>query len=306
MPDRSSAQNASQLPSTTALRVFLAAAAEGSTSRAAERVNLTQSAVSKQLLTLEAHVGAALFERSATGMKLSEAGELFVPYAEAALEQIAKGMRRLAERTQAVKPIRLHMLAIVGERWLMDRFPAFVTRHPDIDVQFTNYVSETAAEEPDLAIRHGPSPDDGRSTYLFGRHVSLVAAPSFIDRLGAFKEPADVQRMAYLQHFQTPGFWAEFTEAAGLRGAVPARTTRYGYHSVIIKAAVSGLGIALLPTCFVREELTDGRLVNPLNLAFKSASGCWLTCTNAQPKPPGIALLADWLIEEARRFEEDR
>jgi LysR family transcriptional regulator, glycine cleavage system transcriptional activator len=296
--------NSGALPSVTGLRVFLAAAAEGSASKAADRVHLTQSAVSKQLLGLEAQLGAALFERSATGLQLTEAGELFRPYAEAALEHIARGMQRVANHRQAASPIRLHMIAIAGERWLMDRFPAFMARHPDADIQFTNYVNATATEEADLTIWHGGEPESGEdSHYLFGRHVSLVASPPMLERIGPILQPGDIQRMTYLQHFQMQGFWAELTESIGLRGALPARTIRYGYLSVIIKAAVAGLGIALVPTCFVRDELAQGSLVNPLGLSFDSSSGCWLTLTHARTPVPGMTAFVDWLKQEAVGFD---
>jgi LysR family transcriptional regulator, glycine cleavage system transcriptional activator len=292
------------MPSTTSIRVFLAVATEGSTSRAAVKVNLTQSAVSKQLLGLEATLGVALFERSAQGLKLTEAGAVFMPYAEIAIEQIAKAMDHVAERRNVAQPVRLHMVAIVGERWLMDRFPDFAAAHPGIDVQFTNFVSETATEDPDLTIWHGTAPkDDGESHYLFGRNVSLVASPGFLEKSGSVSSPADVQRLTYLQHFQMPSFWAELTETTGMRGALPARVVRYGYFSVIIKAAVAGLGIALVPTCFIREELAGGRLVRALDLSFESASGCWLTVTRTRTAPCGLDAFANWLKLEAKRFD---
>ncbi len=145
----------SKLPSTASLRVFAAVARSGSTVRAAEEVGLTQSAVSKQVRLLEEALGCTLFDRSPTGLVLTEDGSIYRPYAESALEQMARGRRRLGERGAARRPVRLHMLAIVGERWLMARFPDFTAAHPDIDVQFTHYVSENETEEPDIDIRHG-------------------------------------------------------------------------------------------------------------------------------------------------------
>jgi LysR family transcriptional regulator, glycine cleavage system transcriptional activator len=293
-----------QLPSTTALRVFAAVAKDGAASRAARRLNLTQSAVSKQLLGLEAQVGATLFERGSSGLRLTEAGRVLLPYAEAALEQMARGLMRVAERAGAIQPIRLHMVPIVGERWLIDRFPAFAAAHPDIDVQFTSYVDETSAETPDLAIRNGTGGwRDGASSYLFGRRVMLVASPELIARSGGLAAPADIQRLTYLQHFQMPAYWAEMTEALELRGALPLRTVRYGYFSVIIKAAVAGLGAALVPACLVREELEAGQLVDPLGVAFDSAAAFWLTVTGARPAPPGLDLFVGWLTSGAAAFD---
>ncbi|WP_332682080.1 LysR family transcriptional regulator [Bosea sp. (in: a-proteobacteria)] len=291
-------------PSTTALRVFLAVARLGSTAKAASAVHLTQSAVSKQIQALEEHLGIALFERSPAGLKPTEAGVIYRPYAEAAIEQMERGARRLAERAALGRPIRLHLVAIAGERWLMERFPVFAQAHPEIDVQFTNFVSENETEEPDIDIVHGAGPwPDREAHYLFGRQVALVAAPALLERMGGFARPADIQKMTLLQHFQMPTFWAEFTEAHGLRGAVPAHTVRYGYYSVIIRAAMAGLGVALAPRCYITEELASGALVNPLGLGFDSVTGCWMTLNPQGERSPGFEALVGWLREEAHRFE---
>ncbi|MGL5448638.1 MAG: LysR family transcriptional regulator [Rhabdaerophilum sp.] len=293
-------------PSTMALRAFLAVANEGSTLRASEKLHLTQSAVSKQIQALEQLLAIALFERTQRGLKLTEAGELYRPYAESALEQLARGRRRLDEQRNQRQPIRLHMLAIVGERWLIERFPLFNAEHPDIDIQFTNFVSETVAEEPDLDIRHGVGPWPGRiCTPLFGQKILLVAAPAFIESMGGLNSPADVQKMSYLQHFQMPAYWAEFTEAHGLRGALPAHTMRYGYLSVVIRAAISRLGVALVPACFVREELASGALVNPLGLGFESALRFWLTLPEQAAERREVMVFADWIRAEAALFSTE-
>lgn len=295
----------SKLPSIASLRVFASVARLGSTTRAAEAVHLTQSAVSKQVQLLEENLGCALFERTPQGLVLTQAGEIYRPYAEAALEQLARGGQRLTERTGLRRPVRLHMLAIVGERWLMSRFPDFTARHPEIDVQFTHYVSESEIEEPDIDIRHGEGlwPDHA-AHYLFGREMSFVCSPLLLERHGAALVPQDAQKLTLLQHFQMPAYWAEFTEAHGLRGLVPAHTIRYGYMSVIVKAAVAGLGFALVPRCFLGEELSNGSLTELRGMRFESASGYWLSRSLRQDQRSEVDLLADWLLEEATAFDQ--
>jgi DNA-binding transcriptional LysR family regulator len=293
----------SRFPSMASLRVFIEAARLGSVTQAADVVHLTQSAVSKQIKLLEDVLGATLFTRTPQGLVLTEPGMIFRPYAEAAMEQIARGRRRLAERQSAHQPVRLHMLAIVGERWLMARFPAFNADFPQIDVQFTHYVSEHQTEEPDLDIRHGDGLWPGQAAdYLFGREMAFVCSPAFLERCGGTLAAGDVQRLTMLQHFQMPTYWAEFTEAHHLRGAVPAHTIRYGYMSVIVKAAVAGLGFALMPRCFIREELGDGSLIELEPLRFESATGYWLTRPEDGPVRHEVTVLADWLIAEAEMF----
>lgn len=295
------------LPPVSSVRAYLAVARLGSTARAAEAVHLTQSAVSKQVRLLESFLGVALFERGPQGLRLTEAGAIYRPYAEAALEQLHRGARRLSERMASRRtPVRLHMIAIVGERWLMRRFPLFAALHPEVDVQFTNYVSENETEEADLDIRFGAGPWPGfEPHYLFGREIALVAAPTYLERIGGLSRIADIQQLTLLQHFQMPALWAEFTELNGMRGAVPAHTIRYGYFSVIIEAAAAGLGAALLPRCFVRDELASGKLVNPEGFGFDSVSACYLLAAANRQPTPGAEALTGWLLEEARRFREE-
>jgi LysR family transcriptional regulator, glycine cleavage system transcriptional activator len=291
-------------PATQSLRTFLAVARAGSTSKAARIVHLTQSAVSKQVQTLEESLCVKLFEREPQGLRLTEAGAIYLPYAEAALEQLARGAQRLAERTDRPRPLRLHMPAIVAERWLMPLFPAFSAEHPQIDVQFTHYVSERDSEEPDIDIIHGAGPWHGReAAYLFGRDIALVASPGLLDRMGGFSGPADIQGMTLLQHFQMPSLWAEFTEAHGLRGAVPAHTIRYGYLSVVIRAAALGLGVALLPRCFVMPEIRSGELVNPLALGHRSASSYVMKQRQGANFAQSLQLLTNWLLDMALSFD---
>jgi LysR family transcriptional regulator, glycine cleavage system transcriptional activator len=294
-----------KFPSTASLRVFASVARLGSTTRAADDVHLTQSAVSKQVQLLEDNLGCALFERTPQGLLLTEAGELYRPYAEAALEQLARGTRRLSERSGIQRPVRLHMLAIVGERWLMQRFPDFTVTHPEIDVQFTHYFSENESEEPDIDIRHGEGRWPGFSAqYLFGREMAFVCSPHFLDRHGPDLTPHDVQKLTLLQHFQMPTYWAEFTEVHGMRGAVPAHTIRYGYMSVIVKAAMAGLGFALVPRCFLGDELSNRTLIELPDLRFSSVSGYWLARRDHHGHRPDVARLADWLMNEAAVFNQ--
>ena len=106
--------------------------------------------------------------------------------------------------------------------------------------------------------------------------------------MGGFHRAADIQKMTLLQHFQMPASWAEFTETHGLRGAVPAHTVRYGYYSVIIRAAVAGLGVALPRAATWRRSWPRARWSTRSDLGFASATGCWLTLARDKPHRPGL------------------
>jgi LysR family transcriptional regulator, glycine cleavage system transcriptional activator len=294
-----------RVPSLTALKVVLAIAERGSTTGAGELLHLSQSAVSKQLHAAELALGVRLFKRGARGMVPTAALLTYLPYAREALERLTLGAQRLADAAARRQPIRLHIPAIVGERWLLDRFSAFANRHPQLDIQFTNYVSANAAETPDLAISYGSADAAPGSRYLFGRQIVLVAAPGYLRRIGGLAKPAEIERATFLQHFQMTGVWAEFTERHGIRGAVPAATVRFGFASLVIRAATMGQGMALLPRCFVGAELHSGALVNPAGLDVASGSAYYLS----RPRdgaPRGTESFFRWLASEALSFEKER
>lgn len=292
-----------RIPSLTALRVVLAVADRGSTTAAGDALGLSQSAVSKQLRAAEEALGAPLFKRGARGMIATNALATYMPYAREALARLALGAQKIADAASDRHPIRLHMPAIVGERWLLDRFSAFATRHPRLDIQFTNYVSANAAETPDIEIRYAGADAAPGARYLFGRRVALVAAPGYLRRLGRFAKPGDVERTTFLQHFQMTGVWAEFTERHGIRGAVPAATVRFGFVSLVIRAATMGQGVALLPRCFVRAELASGALVNPEGLEVASGSAYYLV-RQREGAPRGTDAFCRWLLSEAASFDK--
>lgn len=294
------------LPSTTSLRIFEAVARHGSCSGAASEVCLTQSAVSKQIKSLEQLLDCELFVRSPRGLILTEAGSAYSRHVRDALAGLEAAAISVARLRDAPQSIRLHVLPILGDRWLLPRFPAFIDRHPDIDVQFTTFVSAEDTEEPDAEFRYGEGAWPGyMADYLFGREILLVAAPSFLARFGNIQSAADVARHTLLQHFQTPAIWSEFAQAQGLRGENPARITRYGFYGVMIRAAVAGLGVALIPRAFVAEELASGHLVNPSGLSVRSRAGYYLVLPENRPPRSGLIAFREWLLDEAQALRDN-
>lgn len=293
------------LPSMTALRIFEAVARHGSCSAAAPEVCLTQSAVSKQVKALERLLGCDLFVRTPRGLILTEAGATYRDHARDVLTRLETAGTNLARLRSAPQSIKLHLLPIVGDRWLLPRYPAFAERHPDIDVQFTTFHSPDDAEEADAAFWFGEGDWPGyMADYLFGREIAVVAAPALLSRAAEVHGPADLARHPMLQHFQTPDVWSEFAQAQGYRGDPPARVTRYGFYAVMIRAAVAGLGIAMIPRAFVADELASGQLVNPAGLGFRSRTGYYLVLPENRPPRAGLVAFREWLLEQAAGMSE--
>ena len=286
----------------TALRVFEAAARHLTCTGAADELFLTQSAVSKQLRSLEEHLGVILFERENRGLVLTELGRDYLGEIRPLLAQIAAATARLSlQRSQGVS-LTLSILSIVGDRWLLPMFGEFTRANPEIDVQFTNLISsdKQTTTEPDAAFLGGEGVWPGSvADYLFGREVALLASPELVARGEGLRRLEDVPRYPLLNHFQRPEAWGEFFAANGMEPQSSLRVIRYEFFATIIKAAIGGMGLALVPRVFVSEELERGELVNPLGLGVTSRRGYYFVVEEHKQSNPALATLRSWVLDKA-------
>lgn len=292
-------------PSMTALRVAVGIAEHGSTTACAQALHLTQSAISKQLLALEDQVGIALFNRTARGLLPTEAGRIYVIQARVALGALETASLRIAALNASPRTLRLHILPILGDRWLVPRLAGFSGLYPDADIELATFATNEMIDEADAAFRFGVGEWAGQDAeYLFGCQVALVGAPQLLVRMG-FESAADVRRYPLLDHKHTPLRWSEFADAQRLDDFTPDRITHFGFYALVIRAALAGQGLALVPRGLILDELISGRLTNPLGLGFVSQHGYWLTHPADRPTRPIMQNFRDWLLKEARALPDD-
>nr|WP_245195689.1 LysR family transcriptional regulator [Aureimonas populi] len=284
-----------------ALQILLAVAERGYTTAAAESLNLSQSAVSKQLLGLEELIGEPVFTRTAQGMIPTEAGRIYVRHARAAIKAMEDAALQLARLKPDPKALRLQVPPILGDRWLLPRFADFSDRFPEIDVQFTTFVSPAQAESADGIFTFDVAPPAGeRALYLFGRDVALVGTAGYWDKVG---RPGAIEELAgavMLEHPQTPLHWPDFASALGKSGLRPRHTVRFGYYTMVIRAALAGQGMALIPRGLITDELRSGRLINPPGFSYESDLCYWFTVPRGASVSPAMQVFMDWLRTSLR------
>jgi DNA-binding transcriptional LysR family regulator len=299
------------LPSTTALRVFEAAARHLSCTGAADELFMTQGAVSKQLRNLEESLGAELFLRVNRGLVLTEAGHDYLQRVRPLLEQLAQASQAMQAPAHGSCSVRLRVGAIIGDRWLMTRFAAFAQAHPNIDVQFASLSwrdRDESSFHSDALIRgwEGNGPPGYVLDYLFGREMLLVAAPALLDRLGGMQHMSDLQRYTLLDHFTAANAWSRLFQQEGIEPAARQPMLRYEFYSTLLKAAVSGLGIGLVPEIWARDEILRGELVNPLAGVLRdSNAGYYFAVPEDQPRNWAVATLRAWIVKEAAATRMD-
>lgn len=294
------------LPSTALLSAFEATARTGGVTAAAEELDLTQSAVSRQIRALEEQLGAPLFER--------ERGRLRpTPAAEAYLGEIRRALRIIGEASQsfAVNPeggtLNLAILPTFGARWLAPRLPRFLQAHPGITVNLATRLRPFDFDEMGLhaAINFGPEARIGRDwpgaerAFLMHETAAPMCAPELARTL-ALREPTDLARAPILRMTTRPEVWDDWCAAEGVPPPPPGGMT-FDQFAALSRAAMSGLGVALLPMFVTETERARGELVIPCGRPRKSLGAYWLIWPGDRRPSPPLAAFRDWLLTEAAR-----
>lgn len=292
------------LPTITGLRVVAGLAQHGTISETAKFLHMTQSAVSKQLKSTENVIGMSLFTRTTQGLMPTEAGTIYIEQARVALGALEIAAARAAQLQSSKPTLRLHVLPILGDRWFIQRFVDFAETHPEIDVQFSSFAPTDSETEADVVFRFGEGDwPNWDADYFLGRQVLLVGAPQFITRKGGINKAEDIANFQLLEHLKTPLSWSACAEANNLSNIEPERFVRLGYYSLVIRAAIGGHGLALVPRSLILDELESGQLINPLNLQYDSPVSYWFTTQSGQKKSPQLEIFRQWALSEAYKTE---
>lgn len=292
-----------RIPSLAALTTFEAAARHMSFTKAAAELHLTQSAVSRQIRSLEDSLGVTLFERVRQRLVLTEVGRAYVEEVRLALARMQEATLNVLSHQGQAGILRLATQPAIGMKWLIPRLGDFSGAHPEVLVHLitrSRTPFDFDVEPLDAAIHFGQADwpavamdrlDDGSER--------VVCAPGYPGRL--LRHPGNLARYALLQNSRRPDAWQRWLDTAGASGVNAWAGTRYEHYYMIGQAAVAGLGFALLPTLLVADDLAAGRLVEPFKVPFASDEGYFLAYPEARRNDPRVAAFRDWLVAEARR-----
>jgi len=289
------------LPPLHLLRAFVATARLGTMSAAAVALHLTQGAVSKQVLELEQWLGVGLFERVRKRLRLTPAGQRYLLKVEPLLQQLEAATLDLISNPSG-GGLHLSVLPSFGAKWLIPRLPDFQRKHPEVTLQFMPYVQGYDFTRPDLdcAIRYGDGAWPGASAqYLAGRHMTLIAPPG---RAAGrpLKRPADVVLHRLLQHVSVPQAWSQWCAKHVVGGVNPYSGTQLDQYVAIIRAVAAGVGIALVPTCLVEDDLARGDVCAPLPAphgCHVAEQGYFLCYPENKAGLEPLVALRQWLLQ---------
>ncbi|MCM2292743.1 LysR family transcriptional regulator [Allorhizobium sp. BGMRC 0089] len=290
------------LPSTAALVTLDAVARLGSFSAAAEELNLTQGAVSRQIQTLEEQMKTTLFLRQGRGVTLTAEGNHFHQKTRDALALIQQAALT-AMTGGRNRSLDLAILPTFGTRWLMPRIPRFVARHPEITLNFATRIGQFDFDTQglDAAIHIGkPNWPGATAVFLMDETVAPVCSPDFLKR-HAITGPEDLLSLPLIQMQSRPNAWDYWFETHGIK-ATPLPAMGFEQFMNVAQACIAGLGIALMPLFLIQPELSSGQLVLASEHRVKSQSQYYLVSPDNRPISAPLAAFSQWLLEEVRLF----
>lgn len=286
----------SPLPSLNALRAFEAVARTGRMTLAAEELNVTHSAVSRQVKALEQSLGVRLFTGPKTRLELTAAGRDLLPALTEAFDQIAGAVRRVRARAE---DLHVAVNASVSVKWLIPRLGRFQAQHPDVRLHLSELAAHaTSHRGAQAVVRIVPlartaEPD---CTAFIRNALGVVMSPEMAERCG--NDPLRAPRLAAATH---PEAWPIFAEHAGLE-LPPAQERSFPHVHFALDAALAGLGAAVVSWPLCVDEVRAGRLVAPLGFLRSGSAFAVLTAPGAGSR--ALDRFRHWLVAEGAKVPE--
>jgi len=295
-----SSSHALRAMSLDAIRGFESTARHLSFTAAAEELCITQSAVSKQVKSLEDALGAALFLRGGKGLSLTPQGRELYEAARASLSQLASAVDRLlaVDRASVVVTTTPSFAAL----WLAPKLAKFQQLEPAIDVRVDASEARVNLEREgmDLAVRLYPVQPGDESPPLLQEQALLVAAPAVAARIHT---AADIAHMPLLVYYDPATrfpwmSWPDWYERLGLKQSAQQPCLYFSQYEHVVNAAVQGGGIAIGRTPLVLPLLRGGQLTVVLPGQTVDGLGYRIITSAHSADRPAVQKFRAWLERE--------
>ena len=292
------------------LRAFEAVARQLNFRAASEELSLTQSAVSRQIQTMEEEVGVALFLRHTRAVELTGAGAQLLQAVLPSLERMDNAVRQI-RRCAGRKSVAISTWASFSSMWLIPRLEAFQREHPDIDIRIdaTDVAVDLDTADVDLALRYTkPGNVATGALRLFGEQLTPVVSPWLLKSGHALTRAEDLAHFALIeasdacrtQHLEWLT-WRRWLDTQGFKKLEPKRWLYFNYAHQIAQAALTGQGVALARLPMVADSLASGELIEVFpGMRLDSPMAYWLIAGARSAARPEVKAFCEWLTTQAR------
>lgn len=293
------------LPSVSALLAFEAVARLGSATAAGQELALTQSAVSRQLKTLEDQLGVALLQRKGRHLTLTPTGQSYVVEIRSVLTHL--GRASISARTNPTGGnLTLAILPAFGMHWLAPRLRDFAQRHPEVTVNLSTRLTRFDLSESgfDAAIHFGHEDWPGvHYLPLMPETVIPVCAPTLTQT--PLADPRDILQYPLLHLETRPKAWTRWFASVAVEASPPAGMI-FDQFATMAQAAIHGLGVALLPTFFAQPYLTTGKLAPASTQSTQSIGNYYLVWPSQPDESAALRAFRDWIAQQLSQAARDQ
>jgi DNA-binding transcriptional LysR family regulator len=290
------------------LRIFHAVSEAGSFTHAANTLNLSQSAISRQISALEHELGVPLFHRHARGLVMTEQGETLYRAAHEVLLKLDSVKAQLTDSTERPEG-RLRVTTTVGfgTGWLTARVPEFLELYPNVQLELIldNEELDLATRQADCAIRlRQPQQAEIIQRKLFTVHFHVYASPTYLKRHGQPQSLTDLDRHRIVSFGENaPAYLADvnWLERAG-KPAGQSRTPVASINNILALRRITeaGVGIAVLPDYTVEERHTLVRIMQDVEVPSFDTYFCYPEAMRTSAR---LRVFRDFLIAKARMWQ---
>jgi LysR family glycine cleavage system transcriptional activator len=287
-------------PPLNPLRTFEVAARLCSLTLAAEELNVSQVAVSRQVKVLEEYLGVILFRRLHRGIELTDEGRLLFEGVNRAFNDISNATRRVSRRGRR-DILAIQSYTTFSQRWLIPRLTHFHDAHPKIEIRLSSSIAPVDFETQNLdaAIRAGKGDWHGlHCEKLVDIELVPICSPAF-QRQHNLRHPDDLRRVRLLHSMARPTDWQAWIKRAGAN-VDPTPGIRFESSALAYEAAAMDSGVALAVKVFVKRQLQNGSLIAPFDQVCFSGEGYFLTWPKTVPPSPTLKKFLDWMRDTIR------
>ncbi|OWU70031.1 hypothetical protein ATO3_20970 [Marinibacterium profundimaris] len=289
------------LPSLNALRTFEAVSKQGSFTRAAEELNVTQSAVSRMIKGLEEHLELQLFTRVGRQITLTESGIYYSEKISKAMDILEIASRELVDTKAGRGTLSIAMLPTFGTKWLLPRLNAFLQLQPELSVEISSSDGKLdfTEERIDVAIRFGYGVWEGaRAEPLMSEELQVVCSPRIMDGPYPLTDYDQLRRHSLIVHSSRSGTWNHWLQAVGASAEGLSFGLRLEHFYMVLQAAKSGLGIGLLPSYLAADDIANGSLIAPFPVRVGSPGGYYLLTPWDKTDLPRVQAFRSWVLAQ--------
>lgn len=278
------------------LRALEAVGRLGSLQAAAEELGVSVGAVSQQVIKAEAQLGQVIFERTARGMVVTEAGRPVLSALDEGFARLSAAVSIASRKDDTI--LTISVAPVFAARWLVCRLDRFAERHPDIKLRLdaTHNLVNPALGDVDIGIRVGNGKwSDVKAELLLQQEVFPVCSPEMAAKL---KEPADILALPAIIDGRAMFSWEVWMREAGLSGATLATRHVFNDASLCLDAAIAGQGVMLAWQTLAAFALAEGRLAAPFGIRARTGFGHYFITAEGAREPKKVKDFKAWIREE--------